>query len=495
MKKAKRLIAVACVIAMLAGVLSTVGLAADSGADYTITNPYENVDWSWNQYKADLHTHTTASDGDDSLKAMVETNYDYGFDIYAISDHGTVNYSYTYQDVIPALKTFLQIKNPEAKVVPLDAEGGLTFDGNRYDVVTENGGDYYYQTYEDGSIGQKMLRVPYAIENNPTSLNNAHVNSWFVDYGHGLVGGTSDYETPIKAVDELGGLSVINHPGEYTNARDEDYTADAYDESYSYYIDKFESLLLKYPSCIGIDINSKGDSRTRFDRKLWDIMLMDLTPAGRNVLGIATSDAHRTTAAYTGYTMMIMPENTVENLYNCMDAGEFFAASKCLGNHEELQEIAAYLINNGDEAAAEIGADILSRQAENYNAKYEAPLDVDAPVVNEILVNDAEDTIALDVDDALCIRWISNGKTVAYGDEIDLDDYSSEIGSYIRAEIFGEGGIVYTQAMLLDYQGAPEHEYKEDANDFWFFASIIPDTIIRFFASLDIFKYLWAELM
>ena len=337
MKKAKRLIAVACVIAMLAGVLSTVGLAADSGADYTITNPYENVDWSWNQYKADLHTHTTASDGDDSLKAMVETNYDYGFDIYAISDHGTVNYSYTYQDVIPVLKTFLQIKNPEAKVIPLDAEGGLTFDGNRYDVVTENGGDYYYQTYEDGSVGQKMLRVPYAIENNPTSLNNAHVNSWFVDYGHGLVGGTSDYETPIKAVDELGGLSVINHPGEYTNARDEDYTADAYDESYSYYIDKFESLLLKYPSCLGIDINSKGDSRTRFDRKLWDIMLMDLAPAGRNVFAIATSDAHRTTAAYTGYTMMIMPENTVDALYNCMSNGEYFAASRFIGNLEELQ--------------------------------------------------------------------------------------------------------------------------------------------------------------
>lgn len=494
MKKAKKLIAVICVAAMLTGIISTVGFAADSGVDYIITNPYANVDWSWNQYKADLHTHTTASDGDDSLKDMVETNYDYGFDIYAISDHGTTSYSYTYQDVIPALKTFLTIKNPEAKVVPLDAEGGLTFDGNRYDIVTENGGDYYYQTYEDGSVGQKMLRVPYAIENNPTSLNNAHVNSWFVDYGHGVVGGTSDYETPIKAVDELGGLSVINHPGEYTNARDEEYTADAYDESYSYYIDKFESLLIKYPSCIGIDINSKGDSRTRFDRKLWDIMLMDLAPSGRNVTAIATSDAHRVSAAYTGYTMMIMPENTVENLYNCMDAGEFFAASKCLGNHEELQEIATYLINNGDEAAAEIGIDIINRQAEDYNAKYEAPLDVDAPVVNEITVDDAEDSIAIDVDDALCIRWIANGKTVAYGNEIDLDDYSSEIGSYIRAEIFGEGGIVYTQAMLLDYQGSPEHENKENASDFGWLASIIPDTLVRFLASLDIFKYIWEAI-
>ena len=117
-----------------------------------------------------------------------------------------------------------------------------------------------------------------------------------------------------------------------------------------------------------------------------------------------------------------------------------------------------------------------------------------APLVKEIVVDDAEDTIALDVDDALCIRWISNGKTVAYGNEIDLDDYSSEIGSYIRAEIFGEGGIVYTQAMLLEYEGAPEHEYKEDANDFWFFASIIPDTIVKFLKEIKIFAFLWEEL-
>ena len=493
MRKTKKFIAIICVVAILSGAFGTIGFAAGSDVDYTITNPYANVDWSWNQYKADLHTHTTASDGDDTLKAMVETNYGYGFDIYAVSDHGTVSYSYTEQDVIPAIKTFLQIKNPEAKVIPLD-ESGLTFNGDKYDIITENGGDYYYQTYEDGTQGQKMLRVPYAIENNPTSLNNAHVNSWFVDYGHGVVGGTSDYETPIKAVDELGGLSVINHPGEYTNARDEDYTCDAYDESYAYYIDKFESLLLKYPSCIGIDINSKGDSRTRFDRKLWDIMLMDLAPQGKNVTAIATSDAHRTTAAYTGYTMMIMPENTVDNLYNCMKAGEFFAASKYIGNNEELNEIAMYLIENGDADAAAIGEDILARQAEDYNAKYEAPLDVDAPVISGITVDDDADTIKLDVDGDLCIRWISNGKTIAYGDEIDLDDYSDDIGAYVRAEVFGEGGIVYTQAMLLDYEGAPEHENKDDASDFGWLASIVPDTIVRFFASLSIFKYIWEAI-
>lgn len=493
MKKAKKLIAIICVVALFTGMLSTVGLAASTDIDYDIISTYENVDWSWKQYKADLHTHTTASDGDDTLKDMLETNYDYGFDIYAVSDHGTTSYSWTSQEVIPAIQVFLGIKEGSRELVALEEGGGLTFDGNRYDVETVNGDDYYYQTYEDGTQGQKMLRVPYANEQNPTSLNNAHVNTWFVDYGHGLVGGTSDYETPIKAVDELGGLSVINHPGEYTSARYEECTADAYNEDYEYYIDKFESLLVEYPSCIGIDMNSKGDTRTRFDRKLWDILLMDLAPSGRNVLGISTSDAHRVSAAYTGYTLMLMPENTSAALQSCMTNGEFFAASKCLGNHEELAEIANYLVENGDAKAVAIGQDILDRQAEDYNAKYEAPLDVDAPRINSVNVDDDADVISLDVEDDLCIRWIANGKTIGYGDEIDLDEYSDDIGSYVRAEIFGEGGIVYTQAFLLEYDGAPETETK-DFTDFWWMASLIPDTLLRFIASLDIFKFIWAEM-
>ena len=498
MKKTKKLLAVICVVAMLAGVLSTAGYAAKADRDYTIINPYANVDWSWDQYKADLHSHTTASDGSDSLKDMLEVNYKYGFDIYAVTDHGTVNYSWTKQDVIPALKVFVDMKNPGTEMIALNPDGGLTFEGDRYSLVTENGDDYYYQTYADGTEGQKMLRVPFGIENNPSSLNNAHVNSWFVDYGHGILGGTSDYETPIKAVDELGGLSVINHPGEYTNARDEDCTADAYDYSnstYKYYIDKFTTLLRKYPTCMGIDMNSKGDSRTRFDRKLWDILLMNLAPEGRNVLGLASSDAHSVGAAYTGYTMMPLAENTSENLKAAMSAGAFFAASKKLGNNEELKEICNYLLKNGDAEAKAIANDVLARQADDYNAKYEAPLDVEAPYINAVVVDDAEDSITLDTTDDLCIRWIANGKTIAYGNSIDLDEYGANLGSYVRAEIFGVGGIVYTQAFLLEYDGAPIDTTEEEKfYDFWEFASFIPDNLIRFLGSLDIFRYIWEAL-
>ena len=496
MKNFKKIMSILLAIAIVVGVFSTMSFAKNE-VYYTIDNPYENVNWSWKQYKADLHTHTTASDGEDTLKDMIEKNYDYGFDIYAVSDHGLTSRSWTNsQDVIYGLKFFVDMRKPGTEIVALE-KTGLTFEGDTYHVVTEKGDDYYYQVKEGSTqAGHKMLRVPFAIENNPTSLNNAHVNSWFADYGHGVVGGTSDYETPIKAVDELGGLSVINHPGEYTNARDEKYTKDAYDSSYgySYYINKFENLLLKYPSCLGIDINSKGDSRTRFDRKLWDIMLMDLAPAGRNVLAIATSDAHRTSAAYTGYTRMLMPANTSANLKSCMKNGEFFAASRCLGNHDELVEYANYLLKNGSAEAKAAMKDVLERQKTDYDAKYEADYVTDAPYVKGVAVDEKNDTISLKVSGQWCVRWISNGKTIAWGETIDLDDYNDNIGSYVRAEIFGKGGITYTQAFLLDYDGAPVHENKTESPDLWILAAFIPDTLVHFLAELPIFKYLWEAL-
>ena len=48
MKKAKKLIAVICAVALFTGVLSTVGLAASTDVDYDIISPYANVDWSGN---------------------------------------------------------------------------------------------------------------------------------------------------------------------------------------------------------------------------------------------------------------------------------------------------------------------------------------------------------------------------------------------------------------------------------------------------------------
>ena len=497
MKKAKKIIALFLAVCMLMVSYSTLAFAGDTdtGVDYTIINPYEDVNWlTYKQYKADLHNHTTASDGTDTLKDMLETQYSYDFDIVAVTDHGVVNYGWTRQAVIPAMEVFIDLfKGRTGDIVPLESTGGEAANGNSYSLKITKNGDYYSQKTAEGVKLHDMMRVPYGIEHNPSSLNNAHVNSWFVDYGHGLLGGTSDYETPIKTVHEMGGLSVINHPGEYTGARDEDETADAYDYSdamYKYYIDKFAGLLTEYDSCIGIDINSKGDSRTRYDRKLWDILLQKVTPTGRNVFAIATSDAHTVEAIYTGYTEMLMPSLTVDNLRTAMENGHFFACSKYVGNPEEITEIANYLVESLDPAAVALGEKLQAIQAEDPKGKYEAPKDVDAPKVTAVVVDQESDSITLVTAGAKNIRWIANGVTIATGNSIDLDDYKNQLGNYVRAEIFGEGGIVYTQAFMLEYDGASQSN-GGSYTDLWQLASIIPDTLVRLLGSLSIFDTIY----
>ncbi len=465
---------------------AAVAFATDADVDYKITNPYASVNFdTYKAYKADLHSHTTFSDGHDSLPQMTERHYELGFDIYARTDHSTVSYGYLGHDYVPAMKVLGLIKNGVVGGEVLSTSGTAA-NSNAYTVTTSDSGDEFYSQ----AGGHQMLSVPFGNEQNGTSFNNAHVNTWFADYGNGRLGGTSDYESVISAIDGLGGLSVINHPGEYTNARDEIYTADAYNKdnfSYNYKINKFENLLLKYDTCIGIDINSKGDSRTRFDRKLWDILLQDIVPHGRNVFAIATSDAHNLEIVDSGYTMHYMESNTSVNLKANMESGAFFAASKYVGNFDEIVTLRDELKVIGGEEALAFAAtlDTIIAQSEQEMAegddgqKYEAPEGTARPLFTNVTVDDAEDKIALEAENALVIHWIANGKVIHVGDSIDLDDYSDKIGSYVRAEAYGTGGVVYSQAFVLDYDGAPEAEERGFFFDWGSIATIICDIPVK----------------
>ena len=76
------------------------------------------------------------------------------------------------------------------------------------------------------------------------------------------------------------------------------------------------------------------------------------------------------------------------------------------------------------------------------------------PTVTAVAVDDAENTIAVRTENALLVRFISNGETFAVrtpeNAEVDLDSYASQLGDYVRVEVFGEGGMLYTQAFLLN---------------------------------------------
>lgn len=463
--------------------------AADNG--YTITNPYANINWETiNQYKTALHTHTNASDGDNTLTESIERHYETGYDIVSVTDHGVSDMSWTDSELGSKFitKVMTLFGRSDGNLDYLEQSGTFS-NGTSYEMINVNGDDYLVT-----GDGHEILRIPYGVENNAVSVN-AHVNSWFAEFNDNM---PSDYRNAITGVDKAGGVSVINHPGEYTQARYELYQEDAYNMdnwSYNYYINKFYGYIYNYDSCIGIDINSKGDGRTRYDRKLWDIMLAKAAEKGTTVTAIATSDAHQLDKIDTGSMIVLAESKTSENVKKALLNGEILPQSTCISNRDELAQIAdaiktyysetelykelidlvakydaerEEIANSADDG--QVGVSYTSLDDEGFLATQTRP------VINSIAVDDAEDTITIDADNALIIRWISDGKLIATtkADDtaFDLNDYENEIKGYVRAEIFGEGGIVYTEGFTLNAEQATDSS-DETIIDFGFMDFLI----------------------
>ncbi|MBR6360670.1 MAG: hypothetical protein IKS04_02640 [Clostridia bacterium] len=445
-------------------------LAADDAAALAITNPYEGADFeTFNQYKTALHTHTNASDGSPTLKESIERHCETGFDIVATTDHGTVNYTWETPNENKLIHGALNLFGRSKGELEYLGKSGSFANGTEYTYSSENGDDYL-----DTSDGRRIMRVPYGIEQNAVSAN-AHVNSWFADYHNNSL---TTYNDALSGVQKTNGVCVINHPGEYSKARYEIRSADAYNEgvfAYRYFINKIASLLNKYDACLGIDVNSKGDGRTRFDRILWDNLLGRFSANGENVFAICSSDAHQLDKIDTGFIYALMPSLNSVSLRKALENGWFFGASHCIGNPDELGQIADSLrefygeteIYNNVKAAYD---EMIQRADEIENGKRDADddlsvtysvLDEDGycssqtePAITSIAVDSNDGTITVNTENALIVRWISNGKLIATqkaGEAtIALEDFKDSIGNYIRAEVFGEGGILYTQAFLIN---------------------------------------------
>lgn len=398
--------------------------ASAAETDYTIVNPYAAVDWSTTgQYKANLHTHSIVSDGGEDFDTMVEKHYELGYDILAMTDHGTVDRGWVNLNINPFLTFAMNIGTSGAH------PEGLT--QQRFDEIsagTDRG-------------GRGMLRAPFGIEHNTASFNNTHVNSLFCDYGDGYLGGTSYYDHILAGVQAAGGISFINHPSMYTGAQDDtpDAAYSQTDPHYRYIVRKFTNLYKNYPSCAGLEILNADDNRTKNDRKLWDILLGNVIPAGRNIFGFGNSDAHSLSGIDNSWNIMCMPANTEENLRTCMEQGAFFACSRYVKNPAQLAQLEAETgLALGTAWAAEAGAP--------------------QPKVTAIAVDEAADTVTLTTENSRSVHWVADGKVICVGNTIDLDEHAAELGNYVRAEVWGEGGILYTQPFILEYAGAPVAE-------------------------------------
>lgn len=404
------------------------GICAFASSDYTIVNPYEDVVWSgenaWGAYKGSLHSHTTYSDADDTLPVMVKESYNQDYDFLAISDHGITGVDWNKAPEIQPLYLYQYIiDNPYEHLTDEEYE------------AIQNG---TYPLYDGTVRNKKMVAVLGANEFNNLSLTKNHVNGYFLEgtTGSGFIGLENEvgYEQALEFIEENGGLSHINHPGDWLESNaDPDVVNDP--ESIKF----FGDLILKHDSCLGIETLNERNGTTGYDRILWDNLLMYCLPYGKNVIGYSNSDAHRTGTIDSSFMYFMMKENTVENIKETMQTGAFFGitrrlrANDVIGPYEEI--------------------DVMNT-------------DIPYPMFTSIKVDGHKVTVT--AKDSETLQWIANGKVIfktEIGTEpvtIDLDTIKGSADfQYIRAELFGKGGLCHSQAFAID-DGSEPLKFEEE---------------------------------
>lgn len=417
-KTAKKLLSLSLSVIMI----FSLSIMAFAGSDaYSIVSPYADVIWegenAWGAYKGSLHSHTTYSDADVDLATMVKEYYNQDYDFLANADHGITGREWNkHQTFLPLYAYQTLLGNKIAHLTDEEFEGITT-------------GTY---PVRDGQArGSKMTCVTGANELNNLTLTKSHVNGYFLPegVGDGFGGRENGYELAIAFVEKNGGLSHINHPGDFLESN-KNINAVSDKEN----VEFFGELLLKYNSCLGIEVFNENNGVTPYDRILWDNLLMYCLPYGKNVLGFSNTDAHRTRDIDTSFSVFMMEENNVENIKKTMQSGAFFAVTRRLAANDII----------GPEKEID---------ARNTDIPY--------PVFTKVEVDGHK--INVTAENAETIQWIADGKVIAGGsiaDGADVLDFDTVEGAenftYVRAELFGEGGICLTQAMVIDKGSEPD---------------------------------------
>lgn len=418
--KLKKVISLAlCAVILLS--LSPIVFAADDVKgqyNYTITSPYDTVDWdNWKQYKASLHSHTDASDADQTIADSVKKHYDLGYQILAISDHAVLGAPWDeVPQTVPIYRFFKFSRTGMRDPVVLTSEEreaiiNGTYESAERDALAKQLG------YELGG----MMEITGSCEaNGATPINDCHINTFGCKSVQAKMGVYGDFESVVRDCDKEGGYSFLDHTGEYVGRNDEDEWR-AYEP---YYANKFANIFLDYDSCVAFDVNS-----TKFDSVIWDQILKLTVPQGRNVPGIAFSDSHDIEDNDWAFTMMLMPELTKDAFDECMRSGAWFSVGR----------VDTYYL--GDD----------------FNGTGNLP-----PAVSRVYTDNETDTISFEGSEFNNVQWISDGNIIAEGaalTSLDLNEYEDVLGSYVRFQITGPGGILYSQPFVTLADGV---EYTSD---------------------------------
>ena len=364
-----------------------------------VLNPYKNIDWQTVQKcRADLHAHTTESDGgwygSDLIKLYKEKGE---YKIFIITDHD----SWRQASATPCANNHvLDIPSYPWSIW----EGSQTFNySTTWDYCINNGlGTVTQPTPGTYSLDNGVVTFPDGYKmitgKGVEYTRGHHINAFFNCLGGYSTGAVSEslkltIETGIvDSVLKQGGMCIISHPA-WSSL-----------EPYSFYHD----LFTKYPVSIlpGCEVIVETDSDLVETRGLWDDLLKELMP-GRPIWAYSNDDVHSYAEIFKCYQYFLLPDFTQESLKSAMVNGQSFVCYDRTGNDK----------NRADFGKAR------------------------APMITNIATTDT--TITITATNYTTINWIYDGTVISTGATFNFSGYANK---YIRAEIINSADLyTYTQ--------------------------------------------------
>ena len=254
-----------------------------------IDNPYETVNWTgYGRYKADLHAHTTRSDGYFSPQVVVDRYHELGYDILAIADHNMVTYPWQeFSSFEVSARTYRRLDEGQLNDIPREYS-------------------FVYEDRDPEALG--ML----AIQANEISQHH-HMGSYFNDHPGGALRNESE---TLEAIGAKDGLAVLFHPGRHPQEN----------EPVEWYVDLFR----RYDHLIGMEAYNNGWHHNPGNLHKWDSSLIHLMPE-RPVWGFSNDDFHGGIMGRT-WNVFLLPELSVEQVRHGMENGLFYFVYAPLGH-------------------------------------------------------------------------------------------------------------------------------------------------------------------
>ncbi len=216
---------------------------AHGAALEVVVNPYQHVDWkSIHQYKGNLHTHTTESDGSFEPAKVIDLYHEHGYDMLAITDHNKF-------------------------VWPWEAYGR-----------------------SPETLGMTAVR------GNELSRHH-HALSLFCEYETE----SEDLDEALAGVAAAGGMAILCHPAMHWEGDraqtsrlrrllDESARPKSVPEEE---VPRYVDLFKRHAHLTAVEVSNASEPLYRYplDRQLWDKLLEALMPE-RPVWGVNTDDMH-----------------------------------------------------------------------------------------------------------------------------------------------------------------------------------------------------------